>query len=174
MLCFEVFLGAHFLQSGHRPVELKAQPGSVVKRFWRLSSGGNQLDITVVKFIHQIDKPPRRVLLVSTQPRNLLYQHGVVLASHFDIIDYVEMAREYHTVLVEQIPRLGRDKEDAARRFINLVDEFYDRNVKLIATAAQPPETLYDGSRLRFEFDRTVSRLQEMRTQEYLKAEHRP
>jgi cell division protein ZapE len=88
--------------------------------------------------------------------------------------DYVEMAREYHTVLIEQIPLLDRDKEDAARRFINLVDEFYDRNVKLIATAAQPPETLYDGSRLRFEFDRTVSRLQEMRTQEYLKAEHRP
>ena len=89
-------------------------------------------------------------------------------------IDYVEMAREYHTVLIEQIPLLGRDKEDAARRFINLVDEFYDRNVKLIATAAEAPEALYDGSRLRFEFDRAVSRLQEMRTEEYLKAEHRP
>ena len=89
-------------------------------------------------------------------------------------VDYVEMAREYHTVLIEQIPLLDRDKEDAARRFINLVDEFYDRNVKLIATAAQAPAALYDGSRLRFEFDRTVSRLQEMRTEEYLKAEHRP
>ena len=89
-------------------------------------------------------------------------------------VDYVEMAREYHTVLIEQIPLLGRDKEDAARRFVNLVDEFYDRNVKLIATGAQAPEALYDGSRLRFEFDRTVSRLQEMRTEEYLKAEHRP
>ena len=89
-------------------------------------------------------------------------------------VDYVEMAREYHTVLIEQIPLLGRDKEDAARRFINLVDEFYDRNVKLIATGARAPEALYDGSRLRFEFDRTVSRLQEMRTEEYLKAEHRP
>ena len=89
-------------------------------------------------------------------------------------VDYVEMAREYHTVLIEQIPLLSRDKEDAARRFINLVDEFYDRNVKLIATAAQAPEALYDGLRLRFEFDRTVSRLQEMRTEEYLKAEHRP
>ena len=89
-------------------------------------------------------------------------------------VDYVEMAREYHTVLIEQIPLLGRDKEDAARRFINLVDEFYDRNVKLIATAVQAPEALYYGSRLRFEFDRTVSRLQEMRTEEYLKAEHRP
>ena len=89
-------------------------------------------------------------------------------------VDYVEMAREYHTVLIEQIPLLDRDKEDAARRFINLVDEFYDRNVKLIATAVQAPEALYYGSRLRFEFDRTVSRLQEMRTEEYLKAEHRP
>ena len=89
-------------------------------------------------------------------------------------VDYVEMAREYHTVLIEQIPLLDRDKEDAARRFINLVDEFYDRNVKLIATAAEAPEALYDGSKLRFEFDRAVSRLQEMRTEEYLKAEHRP
>ena len=89
-------------------------------------------------------------------------------------VDYVEMAREYHTVLIEQIPLLDRDKEDAARRFINLVDEFHDRNVKLIATSARAPEALYDGSRLRFEFDRTVSRLQEMRTEEYLKAEHRP
>ena len=89
-------------------------------------------------------------------------------------VDYVEMAREYHTVLIEQIPLLDQDKEDAARRFINLVDEFYDRNVKLIATAARAPEALYGGSKLRFEFDRTVSRLQEMRTQEYLKTEHRP
>ena len=89
-------------------------------------------------------------------------------------VDYVEMAREYHTVLIEQIPLLDRDKEDAARRFIYLVDEFYDRNVKLIATAARAPEALYGGSKLRFEFDRTVSRLQEMRTQEYLKTEHRP
>ena len=89
-------------------------------------------------------------------------------------VDYVEMAREYHTVLIEQIPLLDRDKEDAVRRFINLVDEFYERNVKLIATAAEAPEALYDGSKLRFEFDRAVSRLQEMRTEEYLKAEHRP
>jgi len=88
--------------------------------------------------------------------------------------DYVEIAREYHTVLIEGIPLLGRDQEDAARRFINLVDEFYDRNVKLITTAEAAPEELYGGARLSFEFDRTISRLQEMRTQEYLRAEHRP
>jgi cell division protein ZapE len=65
------------------------------------------------------------------------------------------------------------DKEDAARRFINMIDEFYDRNVKFIATAAALPEAIYEGNRLRFEFERTQSRLQEMRTHEYLRAEHR-
>ena len=88
--------------------------------------------------------------------------------------DFVEIAREYHTVLIERIPALTAEKEDAARRFINLVDEFYDRKVKLITTAALAPEAMYGGTRLRFEFERTVSRLQEMRTREYLQAEHHP
>ena len=88
--------------------------------------------------------------------------------------DFVEIAREYHTVLIEQIPEMTAEKEDAARRFINLVDEFYDRRVKLITTAALAPEAMYGGSKLCFEFERTVSRLQEMRTREYLQAEHRP
>lgn len=88
--------------------------------------------------------------------------------------DFVEIAREYHTVLLEQIPALTTDKEDAARRFINLVDEFYDRRVKLITTAELAPEAIYGGTRLRFEFERTVSRLREMRTREYLQAEHHP
>ena len=88
--------------------------------------------------------------------------------------DFVEIAREYHTVLIEQIPEMTAEKEDAARRFINLVDEFYDRRVKLITTAALAPEAMYGGKKLCFEFERTVSRLQEMRTREYLQAEHRP
>jgi len=88
--------------------------------------------------------------------------------------DFVEIAREYHTVLLERIPALTPEKEDAARRFINLVDEFYDRKVKLITTADVAPEAMYGGVRLRFEFERTVSRLQEMRTREYLQAEHHP
>jgi cell division protein ZapE len=121
-----------------------------------------------------VDINQRAVNLLADAPGVAWATFSTLCEEPRSAVDYVEMAREYHTVLIEQIPLLDRDKEDAARRFINLVDEFYDRNVKLIATAAQPPETLYDGSRLRFEFDRTVSRLQEMRTQEYLKAEHRP
>ena len=121
-----------------------------------------------------VDINQRAVKLLADAPGVAWATFSTLCEEPRSAVDYVEMAREYHTVLIEQIPLLDRDKEDAARRFINLVDEFYDRNVKLIATAAHPPETLYDGVRLRFEFDRSVSRLQEMRTQEYLKAEHRP
>ena len=121
-----------------------------------------------------VDINQRAVNLLADAPGVAWASFSTLCEEPRSAVDYVEMAREYHTVLIEQIPLLARDKEDAARRFINLVDEFYDRNVKLIVTAVQLPETLYDGVRLRFEFDRTVSRLQEMRTQEYLKAEHRP
>jgi len=88
--------------------------------------------------------------------------------------DYMELAREYHTVLIANVPVMDRTRENAARRFIALVDEFYDRNVKLIVSAEAEPETLYQGQRLRFEFQRTISRLQEMQTREYLALPHLP
>ncbi len=89
-------------------------------------------------------------------------------------LDYIEIAREHHTVFVEGIPQLSATRDDAARRFINMVDEFYDRKVKLIATADVCMQELYTGSRLKFEFERTVSRLHEMRSKDYLQAAHRP
>ncbi|HEX7965553.1 MAG TPA: cell division protein ZapE [Gammaproteobacteria bacterium] len=88
--------------------------------------------------------------------------------------DYIELARGFHTVLLSGIPRFDRDREDAARRFIALVDEFYDRRVKLAASAAVPLDGLYAGKRLAFEFQRTVSRLTEMQTREYLSLPHLP
>jgi cell division protein ZapE len=87
--------------------------------------------------------------------------------------DYIELAREYHAVLVGQVPQLGAGRDDQARRFINLVDEFYDRNVKLVLAAAVPLQELYAGGRLGFEFERTKSRLLEMQSHEYLAREHR-
>ncbi|MBN7795357.1 cell division protein ZapE [Parahaliea mediterranea] len=88
--------------------------------------------------------------------------------------DYIELAREFHAVLISGVPALGSGNDDAARRFINLVDEFYDRNVKLVLAADRPLLELYAGGRLEFEFQRTVSRLQEMQSIEYLGREHRP
>jgi cell division protein ZapE len=88
--------------------------------------------------------------------------------------DYIEIAREYHAVLLSNVPVLGGSKEDQARRFVNLVDEFYDRNVKLIISAAAPIVELYSGGRLSFEFERTQSRLLEMQSHEYLARPHKP
>ncbi len=88
--------------------------------------------------------------------------------------DYIELARCLHTVLVSNIPRLDREHEDEARRFIGLVDELYDRRVKLICSADAPVEALYSGRRVAFEFRRTVSRLTEMQSHDYLASAHRP
>ena len=87
--------------------------------------------------------------------------------------DYIEIAREFHTVLVGGIPRLDAERDDAARRFVHLVDELYDRHVKLVCTADAEPVGLYAGERLVAAFERTASRLVEMRSAEYLALEHR-
>ncbi len=86
--------------------------------------------------------------------------------------DYIELARWYPTVIVSGVPRFDARSEDQARRFIALVDEFYDRRVKLILSAAAPPADLYAGRRLGFEFDRTQSRLIEMQSRDYLHQPH--
>ncbi|MGH8175310.1 MAG: cell division protein ZapE [Steroidobacter sp.] len=88
--------------------------------------------------------------------------------------DYIEIARCYHTVLLSDVPVLGPEAENQARRFIILVDVFYDRAVKLIIAASRPVHELYRGSKLTFEFERTRSRLIEMQSQEYLARPHQP
>jgi cell division protein ZapE len=87
--------------------------------------------------------------------------------------DFIEIAREYQAVIISDVPVMTAETDNAARRFIALVDEFYDRAVKLAVSAAARPDTLYRGSRLRFEFERTSSRLIEMQSEEYLAREHR-
>jgi cell division protein ZapE len=72
------------------------------------------------------------------------------------------------------VPVFDAAHEDEARRYIALVDEFYDRNVKLIVSAAAAPAELYRGERLGALFARTASRLTEMQSEEYLAREHRP
>jgi cell division protein ZapE len=88
-------------------------------------------------------------------------------------VDYIEIAQELHTVFVTGVPVMDALRDDAARRFVALVDEFYDRGVKLVLGAAAPPTGLYRGERLRAAFERTSSRLIEMRSRDYLAREHR-
>ena len=88
--------------------------------------------------------------------------------------DYIELGKIFHAVLLANVEQMGVAKEDMARRFINLVDEFYDRNVKLIISAEVELKDLYTGGRLTFEFQRTLSRLLEMQSHEFLSRPHRP
>ncbi|MBV1906752.1 MAG: AFG1 family ATPase [Pseudomonadales bacterium] len=87
--------------------------------------------------------------------------------------DYIEIARVFHAVLISNVPMFRADIEDQARRFISLIDEFYDRGVKLIISAEVAIEDLYRGERLHFEFERTQSRLLEMQSKDYLAGSHR-
>ncbi len=88
--------------------------------------------------------------------------------------DYIELAKEFHTVLISGVPRMRRETDDQVRRFIMLVDEFYDRSVKLIMSGEASLPELYTDGALTFEFQRTLSRLQEMQSLEYLGREHKP
>ncbi len=82
--------------------------------------------------------------------------------------DYIALAKRYHTIFLENIPKLGYDRRNEAKRFMTLVDVLYEAHRNLVITADAPPERLYSGQDHAFEFERTISRLQEMQTQGYL------
>ena len=87
--------------------------------------------------------------------------------------DYLEIATQFHTILLSDVPELHVNMASAARRFTLLIDVLYDRHIKLIISAAVPPEKIYTEGPLAHEFPRTVSRLNEMRSKEYLALERR-
>lgn len=86
--------------------------------------------------------------------------------------DYLAIARRFHTVIIVGIPRLGPENRNEAARFVTLIDALYEHKVKLLAAADAVPEELYAAGDGRFEFQRTVSRLNEMRSDDYLALGH--
>lgn len=88
--------------------------------------------------------------------------------------DYIELSRCYHSVLLANVKVMGQHNDDVARRFIAMVDEFYERHVKLIISAEVAMDNLYGEGLLNFEFRRCLSRLSEMQSHEYLATEHLP
>ena len=85
--------------------------------------------------------------------------------------DYLAVAHNFHTLLLDRIPQMNADMRDAARRFILLIDTLYDENIKLVCSAAVPPDRLYPEGQGSAAFQRTVSRLLEMQSREYLARE---
>lgn len=87
--------------------------------------------------------------------------------------DYIEMGKLYHAILISNVPVMGVKNDDLARRFINLIDEFYDRGVKVIMSAESQIHEIYSGGSLEFPFQRTTSRMLEMQSHDYLAREHK-
>jgi cell division protein ZapE len=86
--------------------------------------------------------------------------------------DYLAIAGLFHTVVLSGVPGLSADKRNEARRFMTLIDALYEHRVKLVVSAAAPPERLYPSGDGAIEFQRTVSRLQEMRSADYIAKAH--
>jgi cell division protein ZapE len=116
----------------------------------------------------------RQIATTALDPQAVWFEFSAICEGPRSTEDYIEVARTWPTVLVARVPVLTPTLEDAARRFIALVDELYDRRVNLVLTAAAPLLQLYQGERLQFEFQRVYSRLTEMQAPEYLSQAHRP
>jgi cell division protein ZapE len=124
------------------------------------------------------DESPR----LAIEGRTLIARHRTGSAVWFDFAalcdgprsqrDYLELAREFSVMFVSGIPRLTAEMGDRARRFTWLVDILYDHRVKLLVSAAVPPERLYEEGPNSREFPRTVSRLVEMQSREYMAQPH--
>jgi cell division protein ZapE len=82
--------------------------------------------------------------------------------------DYIAIAERFHTIILEGIPAMGPEQRNEAKRFNTLIDALYDRHRNLVASAVAAPELLYPTGDFSFEFQRTVSRLQEMQSAEYI------
>ncbi|AHG19753.1 hypothetical protein Z042_09055 [Chania multitudinisentens RB-25] len=122
------------------------------------------------------------VLQINHRPLPTLRAVDGVLAVDFHTLceearsqlDYIALSRLYHSVMLYNVRIMGPLKENTARRFLALVDEFYERHVKLVIAAETSMFEIYQGERLKFEFQRCLSRLQEMQSEEYLKLPHLP
>ncbi|MCE2572089.1 cell division protein ZapE [Motilimonas eburnea] len=148
----------------HAPLDDKANE-NLQRYFLQLSSEPRQYDLS-------IDILNRQIPVLAEADSVLFIDFSALCESARSQNDYIEIAKIYHTVLLANVCVMGGDKDDAARRFIAMVDEFYERHVALIISAEVEMEQLYRGGRLSFEFQRCLSRLQEMQSKEYLAREH--
>ncbi|GAJ69854.1 ATPase, AFG1 family [Vibrio sp. JCM 18904] len=121
---------------------------------------------------HQIEVNHRQLAVIEASDGVLHASFAQLCQTARSQNDYIELSRIYHTVLLADVQQMNRKIDDAARRFIALVDEFYERNVKLIISAEVPMADLYTDGQLEFEFKRCLSRLTEMQSHEYLAREH--
>jgi len=142
------------------------------------------LDYLSVKFTELAPCKPKSNRTIEINKRNIqynLYADDIIWFDFHELCqtnrsayDYIELAERFHTILLSNITVMHEADDPAAKRFVHFIDAVYDHNVKFLATAEAPPQGLYTGQRMLFAFDRTISRLTEMGTENYLKLSHNP
>ncbi|HHF0480877.1 cell division protein ZapE [Vibrio antiquarius] len=148
----------------HYPLDEQANIN--LNKYYQQLTGDRQI------VAHQIEVNHRQLEVIEASDGVLHASFAQLCQTARSQNDYIELSRIYHTVLLADVQQMNRKIDDAARRFIALVDEFYERNVKLIISAEVPMEDLYTEGQLEFEFKRCLSRLTEMQSHEYLAREH--
>lgn len=139
-----------------------------------LSSLFKQMTAADVQFESSLDIEGRTIQVRKCAEGVIWFDYHIICDIPRGAADFIEISRCFHTVLVSDVVVMNDFNNDAANRFINLVDELYAHNVKLILSAEVRPEKLYQGEKLAFPFERTVSRLLEMQSHEYLERPHLP
>jgi len=150
----------------HAPLDEKAEQ-NLQQYFLALSVEPRQQD-------GQIDIASRKLNYRREADGIIWFEFSELCETMRSQYDYMELSKIYHTLLLSGVKQMGQGNDDVARRFIALVDEFYERKVKLIISAELPMEQLYTQGILSFEFRRCLSRLQEMQSQDYLALAHLP
>lgn len=135
---------------------------------WRALAGGSRENAPTLEINH------RPLATLGVENQTLAVSFSTLCVDARSQHDYIELSRQFHTVMLHDVAVMTKLNENEARRFIALVDEFYERRVKLVVTAAAPMFEIYAGEQLKFEFQRCLSRLQEMQSEEYLRSEHMP
>ena len=149
---------------------------------WPIDDGATE---NLIKYFDQLSSEPgnksKTIIINNRELQTVLEADGIVFFEFSTLCesarsqgDYMEISKLYHTVLMANVTQMNAEHDDTTRRFIALVDEFYERNVKLIISAEVELDNLYSGGRLDFEFKRCLSRLQEMQSHDYLSSEHLP
>jgi len=157
-------LRLHGLSTWHVPADARAR-AALDEAFARLTGG--------------VRAGPQKLLVSG---RTLLVPHAAEGVARFDFPslcdtplgpgDYLAIAVHFHSLVLDNIPRLTPDRFDAARRFITLIDSVYDHRVKLVASAAAVPDELYEHGEGARAFERTASRLIEMQSEAYFELPH--
>ena len=140
--------------------------GWLSERFDTLAAGQTVTDVPITI-------AGREIAIIKRTETMLLADFRALCMQPRSAADFIEIANDFDTVMVDNVPALNDTLMDPVRRFIYLVDEFYDRRVKLLVRAEQSILELYQGEKLAFEIERTRSRLLEMQSEDYLAEEHR-